>query len=65
MAVIEISQGSKNKDEPDKETGVLMLDRVLYTPPIIPPTTASYRAPTATTWILWMCWCCVPSPFYP
>ena len=31
MAVIEISQGSKNKYELDKETGVLMLDRVLHT----------------------------------
>jgi len=30
MAVIEISQGSKNKYELDKETGVLMLDRVLH-----------------------------------
>lgn len=31
MVVIEISKGSKNKYELDKETGVLMLDRVLYT----------------------------------
>jgi len=30
-AVIEISKGSKNKYEIDKETGLLMLDRVLYT----------------------------------
>ncbi len=30
-AVIEISKGSKNKYELDKETGVLMLDRILYT----------------------------------
>lgn len=31
MAVIEISKGSKNKYELDKQTGVLMLDRILYT----------------------------------
>jgi len=30
-AVIEISKGSKNKYELDKETGMLMLDRILYT----------------------------------
>lgn len=29
-AVIEISKGSKNKYELDKETGMLKLDRVLY-----------------------------------
>lgn len=31
MAVIEIPKGSKNKYELDKQTGVLMLDRILYT----------------------------------
>lgn len=31
MAVIEIEQGSKKKYELDKETGLLVLDRVLYT----------------------------------
>lgn len=31
IAVIEISKGSKTKYELDKETGVLMLDRILYT----------------------------------
>lgn len=30
-AVIEISKGGKNKYEMDKETGMLMLDRVLFT----------------------------------
>ncbi|MCI2058172.1 MAG: inorganic diphosphatase [Oscillibacter sp.] len=30
-AVIEISKGSKNKYELDKETGMLRLDRILYT----------------------------------
>ena len=31
VAVIEISKGGKNKYELDKETGMLVLDRVLYT----------------------------------
>lgn len=31
IACIEISAGSKNKYELDKETGMLMLDRILYT----------------------------------
>lgn len=31
MAVIEIKKGGKNKYEMDKETGMLRLDRVLYT----------------------------------
>ncbi len=31
MACIEISKGSKNKYELDKETGALKLDRILYT----------------------------------
>ncbi len=31
MAVVEIQKGSKNKYELDKETGLLMLDRILYT----------------------------------
>ena len=31
VAVIEITKGSKNKYELDKETGMMMLDRILYT----------------------------------
>lgn len=31
MAVIEIEKGSKNKYELDKETGLIMLDRILHT----------------------------------
>lgn len=31
MAVIEITKGCKNKYELDKETGLIMLDRILYT----------------------------------
>ena len=36
IALIEISKGSKNKYELDKETGHLILDRVLYTSTIYP-----------------------------
>ena len=36
VAVIEISEGSKMKYELDKETGLLILDRVLYTSTIYP-----------------------------
>ena len=36
IAVIEISKGSKNKYELDKETGHLILDRVLFTSTIYP-----------------------------
>ena len=31
LTVIEISKGSKNKYELDKQSGLLILDRVLYT----------------------------------
>ena len=31
MAFIEIEKGSKTKYELDKETGLIMLDRILYT----------------------------------
>jgi inorganic pyrophosphatase len=31
IAIIEISKGSKNKYELDKETGLIILDRILYT----------------------------------
>lgn len=39
MCYIEIRKGSKSKYELDKETGVLRLDRVLYTSTVYP---ASY-----------------------
>ncbi len=31
LSIIEISKGSRNKYELDKESGILMLDRILYT----------------------------------
>lgn len=36
LCVIEISKGCKNKYELDKQTGMLMLDRVLYTSTVYP-----------------------------
>ena len=36
VACIEISKGGKNKYEMDKETGMLKLDRVLFTSPHYP-----------------------------
>ena len=62
IAYIEIEKGSKNKYELDKQTGMLILDRILYTSR---PTTASSRAPTATTATRWTCWCCAARTYCP
>lgn len=63
-ACIEIEKGSKVKYELDKETGMLKLDRILYTSTHYP---ASYgfipRTYADRTWTLWMCWCSVQSPY--
>ncbi len=55
--IIEVPKGSKNKYELDKETGLLKLDRVLFSAVIIRRTTGSFHGPIATTAIRWMCWC--------
>ena len=57
-AVIEIEKGSKNKYELDKETGMLRLDRILYTPRTTPRTTASSPARGPRTVTRWTCWYC-------
>ena len=54
-AVIEISKGSKMKYELDKETGLLRLDRVLYTSPTTLPTTVLFREHTQRTTTLLTC----------
>lgn len=64
-AVIEIQKGGKNKYELDKETGMLKLDRVLFTSTHYPPTTALSPAPTPATRTRWMCWYCAASKFSP
>ena len=47
MAVIEIEKGSKKKYELDKQTGLIVLDRILYTSTHYPSRT------TATRWTYW------------
>ena len=60
-AIIEIPKGSTNKYELDKETGLLRLDRVLYSAVYYPADYGSSRAPSATTETRWMCSCWVRS----
>ena len=55
-AVIEISKGGKNKYELDKETGMLKLDRVLFT-------TALFREPLQMTAIRLMFLFCAVKQF--
>jgi len=47
--IIEIPKGSKNKYELDKETGLLRLDRVLYSAVHYPADYGSSRVLTVTT----------------
>ena len=56
-AVIEIPKNSQCKYELDKETGLLKLDRVLYTSLTIPPTTDLFQGLTPTTRTPLMFWC--------
>ena len=49
MAVIEIEKGSKKKYELDKQTGLIVLDRILYT-------STHSRAPSRTTATRWTYW---------
>ncbi len=65
IAVVEIPKGSKKKYELDKETGLILLDRILHTSTHYPPITALSPAPTATTWTPWTCWCFAPSRWSP
>lgn len=58
-AVIEIPAGSKKKYELDKQTGLLRLDRILYTSTHYPGKLRLYsRALMRVTAIRWMCSCC-------
>lgn len=56
VAVIEIPKNSKTKYELDKETGLLKLDRILYTSTHYPPITVSFPVHTRTTKIRSTCW---------
>lgn len=62
-AVIEISKGGKNKYELDKETGMLKLDRVLFTSTHYPATTALFREPLQMTAIRLMFLFCAVKQF--
>ena len=67
-AVIEIQKGGKNKYELDKETGMLKLDRVLFTSTHYPANyflTALSPAPTPATRTRWTYWYCAASKFSP
>ena len=63
VCVIEISKGSKNKYELDKETGLLILDRILHTSTHYPANYVSFPEPTVMTVTLWMYCYCVPSRY--
>lgn len=65
MTVVEISKGSKNKYELDKETGLLKLDRILYTSTHYPANYGFIPGPTLTTATLWMHWYCALNLFSP
>jgi inorganic pyrophosphatase len=58
IAVIEIEKGSKKKYELDKETGSLILDRILYTSTHYPSNYGLIPAPTPRTTTRWTYWCC-------
>ena len=55
IAVIEISKGSKNKYELDKETGLMILDRVLYTSTHYPANYGFIQRPLPRTTTRWTC----------
>ena len=57
IAVIEIEQGSKKKYELDKETGLLIMDRILYTSTHYPANYGFIHAPMPTTAIRSTCLC--------
>ena len=61
IAVVEISKGFKNKYELDKETGLIILDRILYTSTHSLATMALSLVHMVMTAILWMYWFSVPN----
>ena len=56
-AFIEIPKGCKAKYELDKDTGLLRLDRVLYTSTVYPANYGLSRVRMRMTEILWTFWC--------
>lgn len=65
IAVIEIPQGSKKKYELDKETGLIILDRVLHTSTHYPANYGFIPRTYGDDGDRWMCWYSVPRPWTP
>ncbi len=61
MAVVEISMGSNMKYELDKKTGMLSLDRVLFTATHYPMNYGFIPEPMQTTMTRWTCCCSAPN----
>ena len=55
ISVVEISKGSKKKYELDKETGLIILDRVLYTSTHYPMNYVFIPRTLGEDGIHWMC----------
>ena len=56
ISVVKISKGSKKKYELDKETGLIILDRVLYTSTHYPMNYGFIPRTLGEDGIPWMCW---------
>lgn len=65
IAVVEIPKGSKKKYELDKETGLIILDRVLHTSTHYPANYGFFPAPMGTMATPWTCWCYAPRRWTP
>ena len=60
--IVEVPMGSKHKYELDKATGLIRVDRVLFSAVHYPSNLVSSHRPTLKITILWMCWCLDKSP---
>ena len=57
VAVVEIPKNSKVKYELNKDTGILEMDRILYTSTHYPANYGFIPAPMQMTVTRWTCWC--------
>jgi hypothetical protein len=64
-ALIEIPQGSRSKYEVDKESGLLKLDRVIYSSFQYPVNYGFIPRPSDWMGIRWIFWYSVPNPSAP
>ena len=65
IAYIEIEKGSKNKYELDKQTGMLILDRILYTSTHYPANYGFIPRSYGDDGDRWTCWCCAARTYCP